>query len=227
MRPIQRPPLALVCLFDDGEETGEWFRVRAAKTVIGRSAGEISIPHDGAVSAKHAELRRELIDGEYRWFFQDLGSTNGTFARVAEFTLSHNQELLLGCRRFRFDSAPRFIAEDAVGGAMATRMLGPSPHARQNAKPALIERLLEAEGERIELPEEGGWIGSDPQQSAIVLRDPFLDPRHARIFLDPKGQWRIEDNHSRNGVWVGVDQIQVWDIAEFMVGEQRILVKIL
>jgi len=151
---------------------------------------------------------------------------------VAQSALAHNQELLMGCRRFRFDAAPRFDAgerggEPAPGQPTATRMLAPGARTPQSTKPALVERLADAEGDRIEIPEGEVWIGSDPQQSAIVLRDPYLDPRHAKIFREEKGPWQIKDNHSRNGVWVGIREIQIWDIAEFLLGEQRILIKVL
>ena len=227
--PLQRPPLALVCLFDDGQETGEWIRVRTARLSIGRTAGEVTIAHDGAISSKHAELRRDLVDGEYCWFFKDLGSTNGTFARVSQSTIAHNQELLLGCRRFRFDAAPQFGAAPASGteeAADATRMFVPGQRAQQEIRPALVERLAEGDGERFELPEEEAWIGTDPQQTSITLRDPFLNPRHARIFRDAQGRWQIEDHQSHNGTWIGIDQIQIWDSGEFLVGEQRLLVKV-
>src|SRR4051794_6574272 len=40
-RPVNRPPMALLCAVDDGSEQGEWFRIRGDRTVIGRSQGDV------------------------------------------------------------------------------------------------------------------------------------------------------------------------------------------
>src|SRR5262249_1478703 len=57
-RPMRRPPLALLCILDDGKEEGEWLRLRADHVIIGRSEGDITIPHDSMISGRHAELSR-------------------------------------------------------------------------------------------------------------------------------------------------------------------------
>src|SRR5262245_2611300 len=51
-RPLRRPPMALVCVLDDGKEDGEWVRVRDGRLVIGREEGDIRIPHDDMMSAR-------------------------------------------------------------------------------------------------------------------------------------------------------------------------------
>src|SRR5437588_5592043 len=57
-RPVQRPPIALLCILDDGKADGEWVRLRADATVIGRSEGDVRLPHDGLVSTRHAQVVR-------------------------------------------------------------------------------------------------------------------------------------------------------------------------
>ena len=232
-RPVQRPPLALLCLLDDGEETGEWIRVRVPRVVIGRTEGDVLIPHDEAVSSRHAELSRELVDGEFRWIFKDLDSTNGTFARVSQSLLKHNQTLLLGCRSFRFDAAGRFAGyeDQPASGEAAPRkvtrvMKAVSAAETAESMPALVERLAEGDGERFVLSGDDNWIGTDPEQTTVTLKDPYLDPRHARIFRDEQGRWQIEGEQNFNGTWLGVDQIEVTGSGEFQVGEQRIIVKV-
>src|SRR4051812_21740842 len=58
-RPVQRPPMAQLCIFDDGATDGEWIRLRADRTVIGRTEGDVLIPHDGQIANPHTEILRE------------------------------------------------------------------------------------------------------------------------------------------------------------------------
>ena len=58
-RPVLRPPMAMLCLLDDGREDGEWIRLRKDVTTIGRTEGDIVVPHDTAMSGRHAAIQRE------------------------------------------------------------------------------------------------------------------------------------------------------------------------
>src|SRR4051812_2229801 len=78
-RPLQRPPVALLCVIDDGKADGEWLRLRADRHVLGRVDGDVRVPHDALMSAAHAELVREKAKRGYQWALNDLGSTNGTW----------------------------------------------------------------------------------------------------------------------------------------------------
>ena len=66
-RPALRPPMAILCAFDDGQETGEIVRIRVPSFVIGRSEGAFLVPHDAGISGRHAEIGRRLADERYRW----------------------------------------------------------------------------------------------------------------------------------------------------------------
>ncbi len=55
-RPSLRPPMAILCAYDDGQDTGETVRIRVPSFVIGRTAGDLVIPHDGGMSSRHAEI---------------------------------------------------------------------------------------------------------------------------------------------------------------------------
>src|SRR5262249_26227036 len=105
-RPVLRPPAALLCVLDDGRTDGEWVRLRADVTVIGRTEGHVRIPHDGLVSARHAEIVRQRGANGYRWLLGDLQSTNGTFAGVGSISLRNENEFILGSGRFRFEAGP-------------------------------------------------------------------------------------------------------------------------
>ena len=82
-RPTRRPPMATLCILDDGRDDGEWVRIRGDKVVIGRTEGDVCIPHDTMISSRHAEIIRQAVQGSYRWYLKDLKSTNGTYVRVA------------------------------------------------------------------------------------------------------------------------------------------------
>src|SRR5579883_1680215 len=103
-RPVMRPPLGLLCILDDGTTDGEWVRLRADRLVIGRTDGDVRIPHDGLVSGRHAEIVRQRVPTGYRWVLVDLKSTNGTFVRVGSTILRHESELLIGGARYRFEA---------------------------------------------------------------------------------------------------------------------------
>jgi quinol monooxygenase YgiN len=91
---------------DDGREEGETFRLRAERVVIGRTEGDVTIPHDISMSTRHAVLER---GSGGIWLLSDTGSAGGTFARVTTARLHDGSCLQLGASRLRFDAA------DAVG----------------------------------------------------------------------------------------------------------------
>ena len=119
-RPVVRLPVAVLSVFDDGRTEGESFRLRNEVFTIGRTEGDLLLPHDGMISRKHATITRKSEKGRVRWLLEDLGSHNGTFVRVADAILSHGQEILLGGKRYSFNAAPRASAVAAeAGGAPA------------------------------------------------------------------------------------------------------------
>ena len=100
-RPRQRPPMALLTVCDDGRNDGQEIRLRGDLAVIGRTQGDVIIPHDERMSGRHAEIRRTQDGGDWKWLLVDLGSTNGTYVRVHKCSIKSGQELLIGHRRFR------------------------------------------------------------------------------------------------------------------------------
>ena len=228
-RPVRRPPMAVVCIVDDGEEqTGEEFRVRADRFVIGRTEGNVVVPHDDAISSRHFELRRELTDGQYRWLVNDLGTTNGTFARVDEAVLRHNQELILGSRHYRFDAAPqggRQAEAHKAPGRNATLAWQPADDER--LRPALVELVSCSDGPRRALPTDEVRIGSDPVLCGLVLADdPLIGPREAQLSKDKYGRWMLKTLDSTCGVWARIHRIEIAGAAQFQIGEQRITIRV-
>lgn len=230
-RPVRRPPMAMLRILDDGSDKGEWVRLREEKTVIGRVEGDIIIPHDPMMSSRHAEISRVLEQGYFRWWLSDLKSTNGIFVRVAGTVISHQQQILLGGRRFRFDAAVQGVSTpppQPTPGSPAPRTMGWQAVQAAEIMPSLIEITPQGEGARIFLHPQDNWIGTDRTQCNVVLdNDLMLSPRHARLYRDQKGLWHLENGGSLNGTWLRVDRIPLSGTGMFQLGEQQFVFKIL
>lgn len=79
------------------EETGNAFPIPESGVHLGRERGDILFPEDGYVSGLHCRLS---WDGQ-KLFLTDLGSSNGTFLRVAETEVRAGDVLLMGQQLFR------------------------------------------------------------------------------------------------------------------------------
>jgi pSer/pThr/pTyr-binding forkhead associated (FHA) protein len=79
------------------EETGNAFPIPESGVHLGRERGDILFPEDGYVSGLHCRLS---WDGQ-KLFLTDLGSSNGTFLRVAEAEVRSGDVLLMGQQLFR------------------------------------------------------------------------------------------------------------------------------
>lgn len=227
-RPLRRPPLATLCLLDDGRQEGELFRLRREMTVLGRSEGDIVIAHDTEMSSRHLAITRELDSERFRWFLNDLGSTNGSFARVSKALLRQGQEVLLGGKRYRFHAANSAATAPAPSGNgyMSTRAF--QSVQVDDLIPSLVEVMPHGDGPKLLLRQNENWVGRDPNACSVVLANDMLaSPRHAKIFRDAKGVWYVENAGSRNGIWLRFNKIAVETFSEFQVGEQRCLLKVL
>jgi pSer/pThr/pTyr-binding forkhead associated (FHA) protein len=88
-------------LIEDGGEAGRTYRLDRNETVIGRAEGDVTFPHDGFMSGRHARIIRR--DGRY--FLVDEGSRNGSFIRIhEEIELEPGDTLLIGKQVLRFDT---------------------------------------------------------------------------------------------------------------------------
>lgn len=85
----------------DGGGVGEVFPLHPGENTLGREAGDVTFPGDRYVSARHARL--EVADGQVT--VTDLGSSNGTFVKVAgAVELAAGDQLLLGTQLLRLDA---------------------------------------------------------------------------------------------------------------------------
>jgi len=230
-RPSLRPSMALLCVLDDGEDTGEFVRIRASSFVIGRADGDFLIPHDSGISGRHAEISRRLESGERCWYLKDLQSTNGTFVRAATVALSHEQELLIGGRRFRFEvPAPPTEATPPQGPEVnATRKweVIPGPQAVAALPPTFVDISSGRDGQRFRLTEPEYWVGRDPRLCSILIDDPMVDRKHARLYRDDKNRWVMANAGTRNGLWVRIQEVGLGRGGYFQCGEQRFSFKVL
>jgi pSer/pThr/pTyr-binding forkhead associated (FHA) protein len=226
-RPALRPPTALLCVLDDGRTDGEWVRLRADVTVIGRTEGHVHLPHDGLVSARHAEITRQRGPNGYRWLLADLRSTNGTFVRIGSTLLRHDNEVLIGGGRYRFEAAAAPTV-DPPGAVPQTTQAWSGATPIRSLVPSFVELSPAGPVNRFPLTLPEYWVGRDIGSCPIARPDDVLaNARHARLYRDAKGQWHIENNKSLNGLWLRVvDAIPLAGTCQFRTGEQRFIFRI-
>lgn len=221
-RPANRQPLALLTVLDDGSrEEGETIRIRDSKFVIGREKGDLSIPFDADLSGLHAELRCQKQKGRFRWFLIDRRSTNGSFVRAVRASLSRETELIIGGRRYLFQlpEPGKEVADTDVLQTQAYR--APTRTMLEQFVPQLIETGVS--GEAAATFSIGGevFIGGDSRCQVPIKDDPFINPKHARLYQDETERWMIEDQKSLNGVWIRVKKFAMDKQTEFLLGQQR------
>jgi hypothetical protein len=86
----------------EGGLRGEAWPLRDGENLLGREIGDITFVGDGFVSGRHALL---LAQGEHVTV-RDLGSSNGTFARLAATTLlASGDQLLIGRQLLKVELA--------------------------------------------------------------------------------------------------------------------------
>ena len=228
-RPAARAPVALLTVCDDGKSDGEVLRIRSERFVIGRSEGDFLIPQDESISARHLEISRHRLGDRYRWVITDLQTTNGLFIRVSRTILADRAEFLVGGGRYRFEAASQAVPETVDhlppgAGKVATRHLGGGVSPGQYA--TLVELVRGDTGARVPLTSTECWIGTDSACAVCRPEDPFVEPRHVRVFRDAKGAWHAQNNKSANGLWYRVPQITVEEGCLFQIGEQRFRLKV-
>jgi len=228
-RPMARPPVAMLTIYDDGKMEGEVVRIRDTRFTIGRTEGDLRIPIDGLISSRHVEITCQQIGGMYRWVITDLQSTNGLFVRVSKTPLADKAEFLVGNGRYRFEAlhVDAGVTSDLAPGSMAggqTRGWGDGTN--QVRPPALTELIGPEIGNRTLLTKNEYWIGSDSTCPICRSEDPFCEPWHVRLHRGSKGNWHVEHNKTRNGLWLRMPQITVDTLVQFQIGEQRFRLKI-
>jgi pSer/pThr/pTyr-binding forkhead associated (FHA) protein len=193
-RPIIRRPMALLLVVDDAGDGSEVIRLRGDRFVIGRTEGDLLIPHDISMASRHAQIER-LPDGGWQLSDLESGPDRGTFARAANAKLKNGTVLQLGSTRFRFESLDLTEAW-------------------------LVELAATGTGRRHECLAPSTLIGRTGGGCPISIDDPFVSPVHAELWRKPRS-WRIE-NRGLNGLWVRINApVRLSVPSEFLCGEQR------
>ena len=96
--PLAAPRGRLHLVMEGGQQ-GEAFDL-SDETVVGRSQGDITFPHDGFMSGRHARIERRGAS----YVLTDAGSRNGTFIKIKdEVELKPGDMILIGKQLFRFE----------------------------------------------------------------------------------------------------------------------------
>ncbi len=224
-RPVSRPPVALLCILDDDKQDGEVVRLRNDVTVIGRTEGDILIPHDGLISSRHAQIVRKRETSGYRWLLSDLQSTNGTFLRIGSAVLRNDFEVIIGGGRYRFAAGSSGAATADLPAAIpqSTRPWDGPPVREMVA--SFVEITVGGPPKRTPLTLSEYWIGRDIRTCSILRsEDPLVNACHARLFRDERGNWHIENNKSVNGLWLRITgEMPIGGPCQFRMGEQRFI----
>lgn len=190
-RPVVRRPMALIHVIDDGRDGGEVVRVRGDRFVIGRTEGDLRIPHDLAMSPRHVVLER--VGGD-AWHLADAGTSDGTFVRVLGARLRDGMVVRIGITTLLFreiGTSESWLVEVAASG----------------------RRHHECHGAVTSI----GRVGCG---CAIGLADPFVSPLHAEIHRGQRG-WRIDNAGLNGLWVRIDSPVRLTGPAQFQCGEQR------
>jgi pSer/pThr/pTyr-binding forkhead associated (FHA) protein len=216
-RPILRPAVPVLTALDDGsQQRGEEVRLRGETFTIGRTSGDLVFPNDPAISGMHAEIRRVPWKGSFQWQLVDLGSVNGTFARVVRAVFHTEAIVVLGSRRFRLRNP--LVARRGASPSAAT--LFDSSSLPQSVWPVLVEATQRAHGIEVPLRSDSVSIGRAGGGADLELDDPLIADRHAELVRQRDGTWLIVAETTRNGVWVSTSSVTLTPHCHFRCGEQ-------
>jgi hypothetical protein len=98
-QPATPPIRGRLHLVMEGGQPGEVYEL-GDETSIGRTTGQITFPHDGFMSGRHARIVRR--GGKFA--LSDEGSRNGTFVKIkGDVELEPGDMILVGKQLFRFE----------------------------------------------------------------------------------------------------------------------------
>ena len=221
IKPLMRAAVPILTVLDDGSlETGQEIRIRQDCFTIGRSAGDLVLPNDPALSGQHAELRLTEHRGLPRWTLHDTGSTNHTFVRVNAFRLYPDTVVILGAKRYRLRKAVSQATQAAAPRPEATCLVAMDA-APAHPCDALVEICGGGAGRVFPLVSSRIAIGRDANRCALHVDDPSLAGIHAELLRESDGSWRIVASPSLNGVWISTRSTRLTACCYFQCGEQR------
>ena len=144
--------------------------------------------------------------------------------RVSHTILADNAEILVGKGRYRFENPKPDANAVLVPPLSSVPVRSGQPDGANAPAPCqavLVERIPGQTVRRIELAAPECWIGSDPACFICRADDPFVEPRHVRLWWEDDGSWHAQHNKTTNGLWLKVPQVLVETACSFQIGEQR------
>jgi pSer/pThr/pTyr-binding forkhead associated (FHA) protein len=188
----------LVVIGQDGKP-GREYSVTGDQTDIGRGEGDIVLPNDPYVSARHARLSRR----NGRFFVRDLESVNGVYVRLrAAERLQHADLVLVGLEVLRFEIVSD--AEKGLGPAAerGAQVFG-SPSVPRNMR--LCQRTVEGVTRDVYYPARDEAVLGREVGDIVFTSDPFMSRRHAAIVRDPTtNTFTLRDLGSSNGTYIAI-----------------------
>jgi hypothetical protein len=240
-RPIHRPPMARLKIYDDGSSEHEIVRLRKDRTVIGRDRGDVRVPHDQGIESEHLSIARKMHEGYWKWELTDLGSKSGFWVRVRTIRLEDETEFLAGSHCFHFQQGANRskrelqqlkerLADGSIPGETILPTAFDSPAIAKRAVPqgSGFDRLVywewhpQSEATKtgsLHLIDGEYWIGRDSGLAVSLPNDRFLMGQHVQIMRD--SVWLAKTHGVRNGMWIRRNSILVEQSCAFQLGEQR------
>ena len=158
---------------------------------IGRSATDNEVPlNSPIISSRHGCFARK--DG--RLYYADLGSTNGSYYmnNGEYFKLKSNE--FIGPLQDGMVFLLGSVSNTAKGGSDSVLMI-------------IKEMEKDTRFTQFQLVNQTYRVGRAPDCD-IVLKHPAISRLHAVIYRQPDGRYAIQDNHSRNGVFINGVKIE-------------------
>jgi hypothetical protein len=181
----------VLTVFDDGKTDGELIRIRDHRFFIGRAEGDLCIPLDGRISARHVEITHQMVGGLHRWVITDLQSTHGMYVRVSRTALADKAEFLVGNGRYRFDSPQSEVGptvDHVPNGGGFSETHGWNEGASTFRPPAVTELIGSEIGNRMLLIKNEYWCGSTAAARAAAGTPNTPRPRTGSGYVWPRSQ---------------------------------------
>jgi hypothetical protein len=196
-QPRESLPTAILWILDDGRRTGQSVRMRKFPFLVGRTQGDVQIPHDPAIDDPHLEISWQEDAGAPQLVVRDLGSRGGMFVRAVKGRVRLGQEMRIGSGCYCL------------------------------VEPSIVEEAWPHNGRRLAIGQAVAFLGRCLECEPLHMsQDRMADHRHAKMSQDDADGWSIEDQASLNGTWIRVPQIVVRARAEILIGEQRLVIDI-
>lgn len=191
---MQAPGRARLILIrgDQGIE-GLSYLLQGTEHFAGREDAQILFPDDKWVSPRHANF---LYRGD-KLVVRDEGSANGVYVRIKEpARLQSGDHFLCGEQVLRVESAPA-----ATDGAMSDGTYFYSSPG-QPAQFRVVQILEGGVPGMVVCAHANGLTVGREGCEMNFLNDIYMSGAHARIEMDGKGAFTLQDEGSRNGTYV-------------------------